>query len=76
MAMKHFTFKHKIEDFYNLLATDEKFRKIMSKYETEGRSEVIDNNGYIHIWNVELEANDKDVCYMVNALTSIEHLFM
>lgn len=52
-----------------MLATDEKFRKIMSKYETEGRSEVIDNNGYIHIWNVELEANDKDVCYMVNALT-------
>ena len=46
----------------------------MSKHETEGSSEVMDNNGYIHIWNVELEANDKDVCYMVNALTSIESL--
>jgi len=71
MAMKHFTFKHKIEDFNNLLATDEKFREIASKYETEGSSEV-DDNGYIQTWSVELEVNDKEVGYMVNALTSIE----
>ena len=69
MAMRKFVFRHKMEDFNNLLREDERFRKVATKYETDGESEV---NGYVQTWTVELNPNDKEVAYMIDNLTFIE----